>query len=84
MLAEAIANPAGRKFFRNGWAGPWVPCAAMLAYMISHDAHREQVCLLAHQLGYPLWEGYGIWNWERLWSNAGPHTRGESLARVGD
>jgi uncharacterized damage-inducible protein DinB len=72
MLADAIANPAGRKFVRDGWARPWVPGVAMLAYMISHDAHhRGQVCLLAHQLGYPLREGYGIWNWEKLWKQCG-------------
>lgn len=72
MLAEMMANPAGRKFVRDGWARPWVPGAAMFAYMISHDAHhRGQVAMLAHQLGYPLPKGYAIWNWEKLWKECG-------------
>jgi DinB family len=39
----------------------------MLCYMLSHEAHhRGQVCMLAHQLGFPLPNevAYGIWNWE--------------------
>jgi uncharacterized damage-inducible protein DinB len=76
MLADALANPASRieKFQRDGWARPWTPGAAMFAYMISHDAHhRGQVCLLAHELGYPLpgKANYGIWNWEKLWKDCG-------------
>jgi uncharacterized damage-inducible protein DinB len=46
----------------------------MLCYMISHEAHhRGQVCMLAHQLGFPLPEkvAYGIWNWEKLWKEGG-------------
>jgi len=76
MLADAVGNPASRvdKFVRDGWARPWVPGAAMFAYMISHDAHhRGQVCMLAHELGYPLpgKANYGIWNWEKLWKDCG-------------
>jgi len=76
MLADALGNPRSRieKFRRDGWARPWVPGAAMFAYMITHDAHhRGQVCMLAHELGYPLpgKAGYGLWNWEKLWKDCG-------------
>lgn len=75
MLAEAL-RPNGRieKFRRDGWARAWTPGAAMLAYMISHEAHhRGQVCMLAHQLGFPLPKeaAYGIWLWEKLWKQCG-------------
>jgi hypothetical protein len=43
-------------------------------YMLSHEAHhRGQVCMLAHQLGFPLPNevAYGIWNWEKLWKDCG-------------
>src|ERR1700736_4831717 len=46
----------------------------MLCYMLSHEAHhRGQVCMLAHQLGFPLPNevAYGIWNWEKLWKECG-------------
>jgi uncharacterized damage-inducible protein DinB len=46
----------------------------MLAFMIVHDAHhRGQVCMLAHQLGFPLpvQPAYGMWVWERLWKQCG-------------
>jgi uncharacterized damage-inducible protein DinB len=41
----------------------------MCAYMISHEAHhRGQVCMLAHQLGFPLptQATAAMWNWEKL------------------
>jgi uncharacterized damage-inducible protein DinB len=56
-------------FRRDGWAKPWPAGAAMVAYMVAHDAHhRGQVCMLARQLGFPLrgQGAYGIWAWERL------------------
>src|SRR5438045_7365450 len=56
MLAEALSG-AGRvdKFRRDGWAKAWPVGVEMLCYMISHEAHhRGQVCMLAHQLGFPL------------------------------
>jgi uncharacterized damage-inducible protein DinB len=76
MLAEALTAPQGRlqSFMRDGWAPPWRPGTAMFAYMISHDAHhRGQVCMLAHQLGFPLpvAAGAGMWAWERLWKQCG-------------
>jgi hypothetical protein len=46
----------------------------MLCYMLSHEAHhRGQVCMLAHQLGFPLPNevACGIWNWEKLWKECG-------------
>jgi uncharacterized damage-inducible protein DinB len=76
MLKEALVRTEGRVeiFRRDGWAKPWPAGAAMLAYMIAHDAHhRGQACMLAHQLGFPLpAEGaYGIWVWEKLWKECG-------------
>lgn len=71
MLAEGLSTPQGRvhSFVRDGWAKPWAPGIAMFAYMITHDAHhRGQVCMLAHQLGFPLTgqAAYGLWVWEKL------------------
>jgi uncharacterized damage-inducible protein DinB len=76
MLAEALGDGGGRikKFCRDGWARPWPIGAEMLCYMISHEAHhRGQVCMLAHQLGFPLpiKVTSGIWNWEKLWKECG-------------
>lgn len=76
MLAEALTSPQGRvqTFLRDGWARRWRPGTAMFAYMITHDAHhRGQVCMIAHQLGYPLpvAAGAGMWWWERLWKQCG-------------
>lgn len=80
MLAEALSGfqpgPQGRveTFLRDGWAKPWPAGAAMVAYMISHDAHhRGQVNMLAHQLGFPLPTKAmsGIWAWEKLWKECG-------------
>jgi uncharacterized damage-inducible protein DinB len=75
MLADAWSTPKRVKSFRrDGWARPWPAGAAMAAYMISHDAHhRGQVCLLAHQLGFPLpaKAANGIWVWEKLWKESG-------------
>jgi uncharacterized damage-inducible protein DinB len=76
MLTEALGGSGGRveKFLRDGWAQPWPVGPEMLCYMLSHEAHhRGQVCLLAHQLGFPLPKevGYGIWNWDKLWKESG-------------
>jgi uncharacterized damage-inducible protein DinB len=70
MLAEALGG-RGRveKFVKDGWAQPWPVGAEMLCYMVAHEAHhRGQVCMLAHQLGFPLPAEVttGIWNWEKL------------------
>jgi uncharacterized damage-inducible protein DinB len=76
MLAEAFGGSASRveQFHRDGWARPWPVGPEMLCYMLSHEAHhRGQVCLLAHQLGFPLPNkvAYGIWDWEKLWKECG-------------
>lgn len=76
MLVQALATAGHRveRFSRDGWAKPWPAGAAMVAYMITHDAHhRGQVCMLAHQLGFPLppEAGYAIWGWEKLWKQCG-------------
>lgn len=74
MLAEALARPDGRvkQFRRDGWARPWPAGAAMVAYMVSHEAHhRGQACMLAHQLGFPIKAAYKIWVWEKLWKQCG-------------
>ena len=86
MLAEALGGCEGdceggsendgrvQKFRRDGWARPWPVGPEMLCYMLSHEAHhRGQVCMLAHQLGFPLPNQVtaGIWNWEKLWKECG-------------
>jgi uncharacterized damage-inducible protein DinB len=79
MLAAALPQPqSGQKrietFLRDGWAKPWPTGAAMLVYMISHDAHhRGQICMLAHQLGFPLPSKATsqMWSWEKLWKECG-------------
>jgi uncharacterized damage-inducible protein DinB len=76
MLAEALGDGGVRveKFRRDGWARPWPVGVEMLCYMLSHEAHhRGQVCMLAHQLGFPLPKevAYGLWNWEKLWKECG-------------
>ena len=66
MLAEV------KTFHRDGWAKPWPAGPAMLAYMLTHDAHhRGQICMLAHQLGFPLPAAWEIWRWEKLWKECG-------------
>jgi uncharacterized damage-inducible protein DinB len=75
MLAEALGGK-GRitQFHRDGWAQPWPAGPEMLCYMLAHEAHhRGQVCMLAHQLGFPLPDKVdsGLWNWEKLWKECG-------------
>ncbi|MGA9061303.1 MAG: DinB family protein [Terracidiphilus sp.] len=76
MLANFLSRTPGRAktFRRDGWARPWPAGAAMVAFMVSHEAHhRGQVGMLAHQLGFPLptKAGAGIWVWEKLWKDCG-------------
>lgn len=76
MLADALVEPDRRVkvFKRDGWSRSWPAGAAMVAYMITHDAHhRGQVCMLAHQLGYPIPAkvAYKMWVWEKLWKDCG-------------
>lgn len=77
MLEEALGGNGSRiaKFHRDGWARPWPVGPEMLCYMLAHEAHhRGQVCMLAHQLGFPLPKhiDYGLWNWEKLLSERQP------------
>ena len=76
MLAEALSGAENRvpEFLRDGWAKPWPAGAAMFAFMIAHDSHhRGQICMLAHQLGFPLpvQARAGMWWWEKLWKDCG-------------
>ncbi len=76
MLAEALSGAENRvpEFLRDGWAKPWPAGAAMFAFMIAHDSHhRGQICMLAHQLGFPLpvKARAGMWWWEKLWKDCG-------------
>jgi uncharacterized damage-inducible protein DinB len=75
MLAEAFGS-GGRieNFCSDGWAKPWPVGVEMLCYMLAHEAHhRGQVCMLAHQLGFPLpiKVTSRLWNWEKLWKECG-------------
>lgn len=80
MLADALSGPQSgppnpvETFLRDGWAKPWPAGVTMLVYMITHDAHhRGQVCMLAHQLGFPLPAKVTseMWAWEKLWKQCG-------------
>ena len=76
MLAEAFGNSEGsiQTFRRDGWASPFPAGLEMLCYMLAHEAHhRGQVCMLAHQLGFPFPHNVAdaIWNWEKLWKECG-------------
>ena len=72
MLAEGFDDGGGRvkTFLRDAWAKPWPVGPEMLCYMVAHEAHhRGQVCMLAHQLGFPVAGKVtgAMWNWERVW-----------------
>jgi uncharacterized damage-inducible protein DinB len=75
MLSDALGgNGRIKEFRRDGWARPWPVGVQMLCYMLSHEAHhRGQVCMLAHQLGFPLSTELtsGMWNWEKMWKATG-------------
>jgi len=81
MLKQALdpRESGVKQFLRDRWARPWPTGPAMVVYMIVHDTHhRGQICMLAHQLGFPLPPsvGSGIWAWEKLWKECGfvfPH-----------
>jgi uncharacterized damage-inducible protein DinB len=77
MLADALSGDPKRrvaKFTRDSWMPTWPASGTMFAYMFSHEAHhRGQIVMLAHQLGYrlPNEAAYGIWHWDKLWTQAG-------------
>ena len=78
MLSDALSTAPNRrvaKFRRDGYVPTWRAGGTMFAYMFSHEAHhRGQILLLAHQLGYRVPEP-NIWQWDRLWRQAGLTTR---------
>ena len=80
MLADALGDGGHVEMFRrDGWAQPWPVGPEMLCYMLAHEAHhRGQVCMLAHQLGFPLANEVtsGMWNWEKVWKECGAGQRG--------
>jgi uncharacterized damage-inducible protein DinB len=76
MLSDALSAAPNRrvaKFSRDAWATTWPAGGTMFAYLFAHEAHhRGQILMLAHQLGYRAHKAmYGIWQWERLWKQAG-------------
>ena len=81
MLTDALSGGPNRrvtKFNRGSWVPVWPAGGTMFAYMFSHEAHhRGQILMLAHQLGYRIppniWGR--IWQWNRLWKEAGFETR---------
>jgi uncharacterized damage-inducible protein DinB len=74
MLTDALSTAPNRrvsKFSRDGYVPTWPAGGTMFAYMFSHEAHhRGQILLLAHQLGYRVPEP-NIWQWDKLWTQAG-------------
>jgi uncharacterized damage-inducible protein DinB len=86
MLEEALGDGRVEMFHRDGWGSPWPAGVEMLCYMLTHEAHhRGQVCMLAHQLGYPLPASAtaAMWSWEKLWKECGlPGRPGESSAKM--
>ncbi len=84
MLSEALSAAPNRrvsKFSRDSWMPTWPAGGTMFAYMFSHEAHhRGQILMLAHQLGYRVLDKTpGIWQWEKLWKQAGLTTRPRSV-----
>jgi uncharacterized damage-inducible protein DinB len=76
VLPGAQSGPERRveTFLRDGWAKPWAAGPSVVTYMITHEAHhRGQVCMLAHQLGFPLTAKATsrMWGWEKLWKDCG-------------
>jgi len=78
MLSDALSAAPNRrvaKFSRDGWMRTWPAGGTMFIYMFAHEAHhRGQILMLAHQLGYRVREP-NIWQWEKLWKEAGLTTR---------
>ena len=76
MLTSALSGVDERiqTFHRDGWAREWPAGMEMLSYMLVHEAHhRGQVCLLAHQLGFPLSNEVmsKTWDWVKIWKDCG-------------
>jgi uncharacterized damage-inducible protein DinB len=80
MLSDALSAAPNRritKFSRDSWMPTWPAGGTMFSYMFAHEAHhRGQILLLAHQLGFRILDKTpGIWQWEKLWKQAGLTTR---------
>ena len=80
MLTDALSAAPNRrvtKFSRGSWTQAWSAGSTMFGYMFGHEAHhRGQILMLAHQLGYRVLDKTpGIWQWEKLWKQAGLTTR---------
>jgi uncharacterized damage-inducible protein DinB len=80
MLSDALSAAPNRrvaKFNRDSWMPTWPAGGTMFAYMFAHEAHhRGQIMMLAHQVGYRVLDKTpGIWQWEKLWRQAGLTTR---------
>ena len=80
MLTDALSDAPNRrvkKFSRDGWMPTWPAGGTMFAYMFAHEAHhRGQILMLAHQVGHRVLDKTpGIWQWEKLWKQAGLGTR---------
>jgi uncharacterized damage-inducible protein DinB len=73
LLTEALTpGSRAKKFRRDSWSSPWPAGPEMLCYMLAHEAHhRGQICMLAHQLGFPRPNKIpsDLWNWEKLWKD---------------
>src|SRR5437899_5186085 len=80
MLSDALSAAPNRRvaqFCRDSWMPTWPAGGTMFAYMFSHEAHhRGQIMMMAHQVGYRVLDKTpGIWQWEKLWKQAGLTTR---------
>ena len=67
--AEMLADSSMTTFLRDSWAQRWPVGPQMLCYMVAHEAHhRGQVCMVAHQLRFPLPADVtsAMWNWEKF------------------
>jgi hypothetical protein len=63
--SRSSAETAGLGLGRLAWR-----CCV---HAFSRVHHRGQVCMLPHQLGFPLpiEVTSGVWNWEKLWKGCG-------------
>jgi len=74
---KSAPNRRVAKFSRDSWMPTWPAGGTMFAYMFAHEAHhRGQILMLAHHVGYRVLDKTpGIWQWEKLWKQAGLTTR---------
>ncbi len=74
MLVEGLSGDGKIQHFRRDalarqWPATEAGALQMLSYMVTHEAHhRGQICMLAHQLGFPLPGRVTarLWNWDGL------------------